>query len=216
MKRISARSNRALKKTSAPDFSLEAGLIAVGHKWIAGIDEAGRGPLAGPVAAAAVIFDPDRIPQGLNDSKVLSGTRREALFDEILSCAVAAGIGLSPAEEIDRINIRQATFAAMRRAASALSIAPDHALIDGRDVPPGLSCPGTAIIKGDGLSVSIAAASILAKVTRDRLMARLDLAYPAYGFAVHAGYPTKTHRKVITDIGPCHFHRLSFGSLKNI
>lgn len=198
-----------------PDFSLEAELQLQGWGWIAGIDEAGRGPLAGPVAAAAVIFAAGRAPQGLNDSKQLSSRQREALFDEILSCAAAVGIGLSPAGEIDRLNIRQATFAAMRRAAASLPLRPGHALIDGRDVPPGLPCPGTAVIRGDGLSVSIAAASIIAKVTRDRLMRRLDSVYPEYGFAGHAGYPTQAHRNAIARCGPSPFHRLSFGMLKS-
>lgn len=187
--------------------------IAKGCARIAGIDEAGRGPLAGPVVAAAVLFKKDSIPPGLGDSKTLSRKRREALFGAIMDNACAVAIGMSPASEIDQINIRQATFAAMRRAASALAIAPDFALIDGKDVPPGLACPAEAIIKGDGRSVSIAAASIIAKVTRDRLMTRLSAAYPVYGFDRHAGYPTAFHRQMIRTHGPSPFHRLSFGQL---
>lgn len=196
------------------DFSFETGRIAAGFRIIAGVDEAGRGPLAGPVVAAAVVLNPDSIPPGLADSKVLSASRREALFDQILHSSSAVGIGMAPAKEIDAINIRQATFAAMRRAVCAMAWEPDYALIDGRDVPPGLPCPASAIVKGDARALSIAAASIVAKVVRDRTMTRLSLSYPHYGFEQHAGYPTAAHRAALTRIGPCPFHRMSFAPLK--
>ncbi len=180
---------------------------------MAGVDEAGRGPLAGPVSAAAVLLDPAAVPPGIDDSKALTAEKRDALFDAILGSALAVGIGLAPAAEIDAVNIRQATFAAMRRAVRALGIAPDHLLVDGRDLPPGLPCPARALVRGDALSLSIAAASIVAKVTRDRLMARLDLDHPAYGFRAHKGYPTAAHRDAILRYGPTPYHRLSFGSV---
>ena len=186
---------------------------AGGFPRVAGIDEAGRGPLAGPVSAAAVILDPAAVPPGIDDSKALTAEKRDALFDAILGTALAVGIGLAPAGEIDAVNIRQATFAAMRRAVRALGIAPDHLLVDGRDLPPGLPCPARALVRGDALSLSIAAASIVAKVTRDRLMTRLDSAYPAYGFRSHKGYPTAAHREAILRHGPTPYHRLSFGSV---
>ena len=180
---------------------------------MAGVDEVGRGPLAGPVAAAAVILDPRDVPRGLDDSKALSPAQREALFAEIVARAAAVGIGLASAAEIDRINIRQATFAAMGRAVRALSTGPDHLLVDGVDVPPGLPCPARALVKGDALCLSIAAASIVAKVTRDRLMVRLGAVHPAYGFDRHKGYPTAAHRAALLRHGPTPFHRMSFGVL---
>ena len=196
-----------------PHDQWERGLRDGGFALVAGLDEAGRGPLAGPVAAAAVILDPADLPDGIDDSKALGAVRREALCAAILDRALAVGIGLAPAAEIDAVNIRQATFAAMRRAVRALPLAPDHLLIDGRDVPPGLPCPARALIKGDSLSLSIAAASIVAKVTRDRLMVRLDASHPAYGFGVHKGYPTAVHRAALERLGPTPFHRWSFGAL---
>ncbi len=196
-----------------PHDDWERDLRARGFARVAGIDEAGRGPLAGPVSAAAVILDPDDLPDGIDDSKALTPARREELFGLILGRALAVGIGFASAAEIDALNIRWATFAAMRRAALALSLAPDHLLIDGRDVPPGLPCPARALVKGDALSLSIAAASVVAKVTRDRLMVRLGALHPAYGFEVHKGYPTRGHRSAILRHGPTPFHRLSFGVL---
>ncbi len=196
-----------------PHDDWERDLRARGVARVAGIDEAGRGPLAGPVSAAAVILDLDDVPEGIDDSKALTPARREELFGLILGRAVAVGIGLASAAEIDALNIRQATFAAMRRAALALPLAPHHLLIDGRDVPPGLPCPARALVKGDALSLSIAAASIVAKVTRDRLMARLGALHPGYGFEAHKGYPTAAHRSAILRHGPTAFHRLSFGSV---
>ncbi|MBN9438176.1 ribonuclease HII [Bosea sp. (in: a-proteobacteria)] len=197
------------------DFSHEARAIAQGCQLVAGVDEVGRGPLAGPVVAAAVILDPQAIPDGLADSKLLSAPRREALFDTILQQALAVGIGSASAIEIDRLNIRQATLLAMGRSVAALSLAPGLVLVDGND-PPALPFPCEAIIGGDALVCSIAAASIIAKVTRDRMMARLGQHYPAYGFAGHAGYGTAKHRAAIKEHGPCPAHRYSFAPVKGV
>lgn len=197
------------------DFSHEARAIAQGCQLVAGVDEVGRGPLAGPVVAAAIILDPQAIPDGLADSKLLSAPRREALFDTILQQALAVGIGSASAIEIDRLNIRQATLLAMGRSVAALSLAPGLVLVDGND-PPALPCPCEAIIGGDALVCSIAAASIIAKVTRDRMMARLGQRYPAYGFAGHAGYGTAKHRAAIKEHGPCPAHRYSFAPVKGV
>jgi ribonuclease HII len=182
---------------------------------IAGVDEAGRGPLAGPVAAAAVILDPARIPPGIHDSKKLTPAVREHLFALILEQATAVAFSFAPPEEIDRLNIRGATLLAMRRSVLGLCIAPTLVLVDGRDVPPGLPCAGRAIIGGDGLEPAIGAASIIAKVMRDRLMMRLDAQYPAYGFAIHKGYPTAFHRAAISAHGPSPHHRLSYAPFRN-
>jgi ribonuclease HII len=181
---------------------------------VAGVDEAGRGPLAGPVAAAAVILDPRNLPRGLNDSKLLNREAREILFEDIMTRALAVGVAFASAAEIDSVNIRQATFEAMRRALFALSIPPRYVLIDGNDPPPRLSCPGEAVVKGDGAIASIAAASIIAKVTRDRLMARLCARFPVYGFSQHAGYGTPAHLAAIAQHGPSPYHRLSFSPFK--
>ncbi|MEX2648363.1 MAG: ribonuclease HII [Alphaproteobacteria bacterium] len=175
---------------------------------VAGVDEAGRGPWAGPVVAAAVVLDPGRVPRGLDDSKRLSPSRREVLY-EILIESAAVGVGLASVAEIDRLNIRQASFLAMRRAVARLPRAPGHVLIDG-DALPGLGCPATAVIGGDRLSVSIAAASIIAKVTRDRLMTALALACPGYGFERHKGYGTALHRAALARLGASAHHRRSF------
>ena len=198
----------------SPDFALETALLAQGLGLVAGIDEAGRGPLAGPVAAAAVILDSARIPSGLGDSKKLSARARAQVFDLILQQAVAVGIAFVPHDVIDRINIRAASLLAMQRACASLAIAPGYALIDGRDIPPGLSCPARAIIGGDAACASIAAASIIAKVARDRLMQRLDGLAPAWGFGQHMGYATKAHRDAILRHGASPFHRLSFAPLR--
>lgn len=195
------------------DFFRESAAIAAGTSLVAGIDEVGRGPLAGPVVAAAVILDPARVPAGLTDSKKLSAARREALFAVILETALGTGIGSASPTEIDSLNIRHATLLAMRRAAAALPVAPGLVLVDGND-PPTLACPCEAIVKGDALVASIAAASIVAKVVRDRMMARLALAYPAYGFAGHVGYGTAEHRTAIMAHGPCPAHRHSFAPIK--
>jgi ribonuclease HII len=196
-----------------PDFSLELAARKAGHWPVAGTDEAGRGPLAGPVVAAAVILDPEHIPQGLNDSKQLSLKERERLFEDILATAHVS-IAASGPRHIDEKNILRASLDAMRRAIAGLSLAPAMVLADGRDVPPGLACPGKAVIKGDARSVSIAAASIIAKVTRDRMMTRADLVYPAYGFDAHAGYGTARHRAAIDTSGPCPLHRMTFRPLR--
>ena len=179
---------------------------------VCGVDEAGRGPLAGPVVAAAVILDPDNYPAGLNDSKKLSHARREALLAELIGCA-HIGVGIAEPEEIDRNNILAATLTAMRRAVEALPVTPTAALIDGnRD--PGLTCQTETIVKGDAKSLSIAAASIVAKVTRDRIMAEANLRFPRYGFAGHKGYPTAAHREAVARLGPCPVHRFSFGPVR--
>lgn len=180
---------------------------------VCGIDEAGRGPLAGPVCAAAVILPPDCDIPGLNDSKKLSEKKREALFPVIQEKALAFGIGWATAEEIDRVNILQATFLAMARAVEALPAPADYALVDGNRMPP-LPIPGETIVKGDATSASIAAASILAKVSRDRLLRRLDEEHPEYGFAKHKGYGTKAHYEAIRKYGLLPEHRRSF--LKNL
>lgn len=197
-----------------PHFRIERKHLKEGRWPVAGIDEAGRGPLAGPVAVAAVILDPENLPRGLDDSKQLALDERERLYAIIMKKALCVSVALASPAEIDRINIRQATLAAMRRAAAGLSLAPAHALIDGNDIPQGLCCQAEFIIKGDGTSFSIAAASIVAKVTRDRLMKRLALKYPHYGFENHAGYATKAHLAALAQHGPCPYHRHSFSPLK--
>lgn len=184
-------------------------------KLTAGVDEAGRGPLAGPVSAAAVILDPGRIPDGVGDSKALSEATRELLFEKILREAIAVSFCLLPPVEIDRLNIRVASLEAMRRAVAGLAIVPQLALIDGRDIPPGLICPARAIIGGDALEPAIGAASIVAKVMRDRLMQRLGADLPAYGFEVHKGYGTSRHRSAIASGGSTPHHRRSFAPFKN-
>lgn len=196
-----------------PDFSLESRAKRRGSWPVAGTDEAGRGPLAGPVVAAAVILDPKRIPEGLNDSKKLSASQREALYQVILREATVSIASSSP-RRIDLIDIRKASLDAMRRAVAGLDQEARHVLADGRDVPPGLICAGEAVVKGDARSVSIAAASIVAKVMRDRMMVRAGLLYPDYGFEVHAGYGTDRHRSAIVTHGPCPLHRMSFRPLK--
>lgn len=196
-----------------PDFSLELAAQRAGHWPVAGTDEAGRGPLAGPVVACAVILDPDHIPAGLNDSKKLSLKQRERLFEEIMATAHVS-IASSGPRLIDGKNILRASLDAMRRAVLGLPIAAGYVLTDGRDIPPGLSCGAKAVIKGDARSVSIAAASIIAKVTRDRMMNRAGLLYPAYGFETHAGYGTAQHRSAIERFGPCPLHRMSFRPLR--
>jgi ribonuclease HII len=196
-----------------PDFVMESAARKRGLWPVAGTDEAGRGPLAGPVVAAAVVLDPDNIPDGLNDSKQLSAARREALFALIMQTATVS-VASSSSRRIDVIDIRKASLDAMRRAVAGLGVVPRLVLADGRDVPPGLCCEGQAVIKGDARSLSIAAASIVAKVMRDRMMARAEATFPGYGFAVHAGYATEIHRRAIESIGPCRLHRMSFRPLK--
>jgi ribonuclease HII len=193
-----------------PSFRVERTLLKRGIWPVAGVDEAGRGPLAGPVAAAAVILDPRMVPRGLDDSKLMTPSERERLYEEIMLHALAVAVAFVSAAEIDKINIRQATFLAMRKALYALAIAPRHILIDGNDLPPDLSFAAETLIKGDAAVSSIAAASIVAKVTRDRMMRRLCRHYPAYRFSEHFGYATKAHLAAITEHGPCAYHRLSF------
>ena len=196
-----------------PDFAYERARHAQGARFVCGVDEVGRGPLAGPVGVAAVIFAPDADPPpGIDDSKKLDRARREALVPLILERALAVSVVFASAEEIDRHNIRGATLRAMSRAVAALAVRPDFALIDGRDVPHPLICPALALIGGDALSLSIAAASIVAKVARDRLMARCDVHYPGYGFTAHCGYGTTAHLEALTRLGPSPLHRRSFKS----
>jgi ribonuclease HII len=199
-----------------PDFRLERRLLKRGVWPVAGVDEAGRGPLAGPVAAAAVILDPQNLPRGLNDSKLLTPDAREKLFEAIMARALAVAVGFATAAEIDAINIRQATFIAMRRALAALAESPAYVLVDGNDLPESLCCSGETIVKGDGAILSIAAASIVAKVARDRLMRRLCAVHPAYGFSRHVGYATEAHLAAIEAHGPCPYHRLSFSPFRRI
>lgn len=200
-------------RRAGPDFAAERAMAALYGLPVAGIDEAGRGPWAGPVVAAAVILDMDRpLPEGIDDSKKLTESRREKLFEAVTGCAVSYGVGVASAEEIDRINIRQATHLAMSRALEALSLSgppPVAALVDGND-PPAFAVPTRAIVDGDALSLSIAAASILAKVTRDRMMTALDALHPGYGFARHKGYGTAQHAEALLRLGPCPIHRTSF------
>jgi ribonuclease HII len=193
-----------------PDLAHESALHARGLHRIAGVDEAGRGPLAGPVAAAAVILPPDFSLPGLDDSKKLSAAKREALFEKITTDpSICWSVALAESHEIDELNILRATHLAMRRAAESLAIKPDHCLIDGLPVK-GFPFPYDAIVKGDSKSLSIAAASIIAKVTRDRIMKELDREFPQFGFAKHQGYGTKMHLEALRIHGPCRHHRRSF------
>jgi ribonuclease HII len=182
---------------------------------ICGVDEAGRGPLAGPVVAAAVILDRKRMPKGLNDSKQLSEDAREELYPQIMDMAVAVGVGEASVGEIDLVNIRQATHLAMARAVRALAVAAEFALVDGNDAPA-LPCPCDTIVDGDARSVSIAAASIIAKVTRDRMMRVLHIDFPGYGWFTNKGYSTEEHLEALTRLGPCLHHRRSFAPVHNI
>ena len=193
-----------------PNLALETSLHARGLKWIAGVDEAGRGPLAGPVAAAAVILPRGFSCDGLDDSKKISAAKREILFEKIISDRqIIWAVALADHEEIDRLNILRATHLAMRRAVESLKKTPDHCLIDGLPVA-NFPFPHDGIVKGDGLSLSIAAASIIAKVTRDRLMREIDREFPEFGFARHQGYGTKEHLEALRIHGPCRHHRRSF------
>ncbi|MBF0153762.1 MAG: ribonuclease HII [Magnetococcales bacterium] len=231
-----------------PDFHMEEDLCRSGHRFVGGIDEVGRGPLAGPVMAAAVILSPSAVPDGLDDSKRLTPGLRESLVREILARAVAVGIGMASVDEIDRLNIRQAALLAMTRAVARLRRAtsagssrakgvavvsapddplspgslspdrflPDFLLVDGRDVPPGLPCPARAVIKGDTLSASIAAASILAKVTRDAIMDELARIHPGYGWERNKGYPTREHVAALQSLGIAPHHRRTFGPVRRV
>lgn len=181
---------------------------------VAGVDEAGRGPLAGPVAIAAVILDPARPIAGLADSKRLSPARREALYPQIIERALAWQVVCIGADEIDRLNILQATLEGMSQALERLMPVPTRALIDGNRLPHRLCCPAQAIVSGDASEPAISAASILAKVTRDRYMTALDQRYPGYGFVRHAGYPTAAHVAALKQLGPCPEHRRSFAPVR--
>lgn len=191
-------------------FEYESACWQQGFTPVCGVDEAGRGPLAGPVCAAAVILPEGIVIEGLNDSKKLTEKRREALYDIICDQAVAYSIAFATVEEIEEHNILQATFRAMTRAVEGLSVAPAFALIDGDKIPPMLPVPAKSVVGGDGISASIAAASVLAKVTRDRLMIEMDKRYPGYDFKKHKGYGTKAHREALLTLGPSPIHRLSF------
>lgn len=190
-------------------FAYETAAQQNGYAVICGIDEAGRGPLAGPVFAAAVILPDHHGIEGLNDSKKLSEKKRELLFDEIIKTAVSYSVAFATEQEIDEINILQTTFLAMKRACDGLAVRPDFALVDGNRMPP-LDVPAQTVIKGDALSANIAAASILAKVSRDRLLYELDKLYPEYQFAKHKGYGTKLHVELLKQYGPCPIHRRTF------
>lgn len=209
---ISGRANPEIK----PHFELEELLRARGAKHIAGVDEAGRGPLAGPVVAAAVILDPKAIPGGLNDSKKLTEKRREALFADITSSALAIAWHSASPSRIDEINILQASLEAMARSINGLAITVQGALFDGRDVPLPCRQFGQAVIKGDATSLSIAAASIVAKVIRDRIMIRAAEIWPQYGFEGHKGYGSAKHLAAIRELGPCPLHRRSFSPMKEM
>src|SRR3954466_11099887 len=198
-----------------PHYIFEARALKTIDGPIAGVDEAGRGPLAGPVLAAAVILDRKRIPKGLNDSKQLSEEEREALYPRILETALAVGVGEASVGEIDLVNIRQATHLAMARAVRALAIAADFALVDGNDAPA-LPCKCDTLVGGDGRSVSIAAASIIAKVTRDRLMVRLHDEHPGYNWRSNKGYGTPDHYSGLKLHGVTMHHRRSFAPIYNI
>ncbi len=200
---------------SAPDFSFEDDANAAGLAPVAGVDEAGRGPLAGPVSAAAVILDPARIPEGLNDSKKLTAKRRLALYEQLIevadvSCAFAS------VEEIDSLNILRASHLAMERAVAGLRTAPTLALIDGNLLPRDLPCRGLAVVKGDARSLSIAAASIVAKIRRDYVMQDLAQHHPEYGWATNMGYPSKSHRAALQKYGATPHHRRTFKPVHNI
>lgn len=190
-------------------WQIEDELAQKGYQLICGVDEAGRGPLAGPVCAAAVILPPHTEIPGLNDSKKLTDKKRRELFPVICQQALAYGIAFSDEKEIDEINILQATFLAMKRAVGKLTLKPDYILVDGNKLPQ-LDTPAQYVIKGDSLSASIAAASVLAKVTRDDLMLTLAEQYPQYGFEVHKGYGTKAHYEALAQFGPSQIHRMTF------
>ena len=197
-----------------PDYEFEKAAVNSGFSCICGVDEAGRGPLAGPVCAAAVILPEGAVIAGLDDSKKLTEKKREGLYDIIKQTAVAYSVAYGTLEEIETVNILEATYLAMNRAIEGLNVKPDFALIDGNRVPRGIKIPCETIVKGDSKSMSVAAASVLAKVTRDRLMLEYDKKYPEYNFKKHKGYGTKEHTELIKQYGPCEIHRLSF--LKNI
>ena len=193
-----------------PDYEFEKAAVNSGFSCICGVDEAGRGPLAGPVCAAAVILPAGAVIEGLDDSKKLTEKKRERLYDIIKQTAVAYSVAYGTLEEIETVNILEATYLAMNRAIEGLNVKPDFALIDGNRVPRGIKIPCETIVKGDSKSMSVAAASVLAKVTRDRYMRGMAQTYPQYGFEKHKGYGTAAHYAAIREYGPCPIHRPSF------
>ncbi len=197
-----------------PHYIFEARWLKTIPGPIAGVDEAGRGPLAGPVVAAAVILEKKRIPKGIDDSKQMTAEAREDLYLRIMASAIV-GVGEASVDEIDLVNIRQATHLAMARAVRALSVAPGFALVDGNDAPA-LPCRCDTIVDGDARSVSIAAASIIAKVTRDRMMVALHQEHPGYGWLTNKGYGTEQHLEALNRLGPCRHHRRSFAPVYQI
>lgn len=199
-----------------PDLSFEREAWTAGLRLVAGVDEVGRGALAGPVVAAAVILDPERVPEGLDDSKKLAARRREALADAVRATALCWRVARVESDEIDRINILQASFAAMRLAIGALDPAAELLLVDGHLTLPGWNGPQRALVGGDGRSASIAAASILAKVERDRIMCGYDAVLPGYDFSSHVGYGTQAHRDAIARLGPSPIHRRSFRGVEQL
>ncbi len=207
-----------------PDFSIELSKTGPNVRIVCGVDEAGRGPWAGPVVAGAAVLDPHTLPADLaadlDDSKKLKAEKREALLSRLQDVGAVLGVGIASAQEIDEINILQATMRAMVRAVADLSPKlerpPDFALIDGNRVPGGLPCGAEAVVKGDGRSLSIAAASIVAKVTRDRMMAELDAQYPGYGWTSNAGYGTKAHQEGLSRLGITPEHRKSFAPIRKM
>ena len=202
---------RPARTRAATPFSRRKGYVATTRGLlVAGVDEAGRGPLAGPLAVAAVILDPSRPIKALDDSKKLTEARREALYPQIIERALAWCVVMIEVEEIDRLNIFHATMAGMSRAVAGLSVVAQEAFIDGNQLPRDLPCPGRAIIGGDARVPAISAASILAKVSRDRLMVAMEDEYPGYGFAIHKGYGTPSHLASLQQLGPCRQHRRSF------
>lgn len=209
------RAEEQFLRAEKPDFSFERQARLRGLWPCAGADEAGRGPLAGPVVAAAVILDPDNIPEGIDDSKRLDAGRRQVVFEAIIASAISVSICSQSAESIDRSDIRKATLAAIRGAVNALAVCPGHVLIDGRDLPDGLVCKGEAIIGGDRICQSVAAASIVAKTIRDRMMILASSAHPDYGFCAHKGYASPAHRAAIAlHGGQPRLHRFTFAPLR--
>lgn len=200
---------------TSPDFSHEQDLIAAGSLLVAGVDEAGRGPLAGPVVTAAVILDPQNIPAGINDSKKLKADKRSAICEAILQSA-RVSVCVAPPSVIEDKNIRGATLWAMTEAVLGLCATPDHVLIDGRDIPPGLPCEASYLIGGDALCLSIAAASIVAKTVRDSMCPIMDVDGPGYDFAKHKGYGTAHHLKALQTLGPSPHHRAAFGPVAQL
>ncbi|MBI4519016.1 MAG: ribonuclease HII [Deltaproteobacteria bacterium] len=214
---MSERGKRQRRKAARLGVLLrpERELWRLGYRLVAGVDEVGVGPLAGPVVAAAVVFPPEVSIPGVDDSKKLTPAARERLAEAIRAQALSIGVGVVGVADIDRLNIYHAALEAMRRAVLELTLVPAHLLVDARHVP-GLDIPQLALVKGDARSFSIAAASIVAKVARDRMMVALDEQYPVYGFASHMGYGTRTHREAIVRYGPCPAHRRSFAPVSQL